>query len=94
MYVRDIEYIVGFIINLLFYCTPIVYSVNMFPEKFRFILYLNPMTHFIDAYRNIFYYKVSPHFSSLLTMLVIGLVVLLFGYAIFKKLEKGFAEEV
>lgn len=94
VYVRDVEYIVGFIINLLFYCTPIVYSVDMFPIKFRYILYLNPMTHFIDAYRNIFYYKVSPHFSSLLTIFFIGLLVLGFGYVIFKKLEKGFAEEV
>ena len=94
VYVRDIEYLLGFIINLLFYLTPIVYRVDMFPEQYRWMLYLNAMTHFVDACRNIFYYQVSPHFSSLGTMLGISLVILTIGYMIYSKLEKGFAEEV
>ena len=94
VYVRDIEYILGFIINLLFYLTPIVYRVDMFPEAYRWLLYLNPMTHFVDAYRNIFYYQVSPHFSSLGTMLGISVIMLIIGYMVYSKLEKGFAEEV
>ena len=66
----------------------------MFPEQYRWMLYLNPMTHFVDAYRNIFYYQVSPHFSSLGTMFGISFIILVIGYMIYSKLEKGFAEEV
>lgn len=94
VYVRDIEYIVQFFINLLFYATPIIYNVEMLPENFRSILNLNPMVHFINAYRDIFYYKTSPSLGSLLVMLTISIVILVLGYNIFKKLEKGFAEEV
>jgi len=94
VYVRDVEYLVGFILNLVFYATPILYNVTMFPERFRWILYLNPMTHFIDAYRNIFYYGVHPGFKSLLSVGLIGLVTIVIGYIVFRKLEKGFAEEV
>ena len=94
VYVRDIEYIVQFIMNLVFYATPIIYNVSMFPERFRWILYLNPMAHLIDAYRSIFYYKTMPNISSLIIISSISFVVLVFGYLIFKKLEKGFAEEV
>ena len=47
VYARDIEYFIAFLINLLFYATPILYTVDMFPEKIRWILYLNPMSHLI-----------------------------------------------
>ena len=94
VYVKDVEYLVQFIINLVFYATPIIYNVSMFPNKFRWILYLNPMAHLIDAYRAIFYYKTMPNLNSLGSMAIVSFIVLVVGYAIFKKLEKGFAEEV
>ena len=94
VYVRDIEYLVQFIMNLVFYGTPILYNVSMFPEKFRVILYLNPLAHIIDAYRAIFYYKQMPNIQSLGIVGVVSLVVLILGFMAFKKLEKGFAEEV
>lgn len=94
VYIRDIEYFVAFLINLLFYATPILYTVDMFPEKIRWVLYLNPMSHLIDAYRSIFYYQTMPNLPSLLYIALLALLFLGFGYMIFKKLEKGFAEEV
>ena len=94
VYVRDIEYLVQFIMNLVFYGTPILYNVTMFPERFRWILYLNPLAHLIDAYRAIFYYKQTPDLYSLGIVGIVSFVVLVLGFLIFKKLEKGFAEEV
>lgn len=94
VYVRDIEYLVQFIMNLVFYGTPILYNVSMFPEKFRWILYLNPLAHIIDAYRAIFYYKQMPDVQSLGIVGAVSFVVLILGFMAFKKLEKGFAEEV
>ncbi len=94
VYVRDIEYLVAFLINLLFYATPILYTADLFPEAIRFVLYLNPMAHFMDMYRSIFYYQTLPNFGSLGYLAFLSLVVLVVGYFIFRKLEKGFAEEV
>lgn len=94
VYVRDIEYIVQFIMNLLFYATPIVYDITMIPEKFRWVFNLNPMAHLLAAYRAIFYSKTMPDLKSLGIIGIISFVVLIVGYKIFKKLEKGFAEEV
>lgn len=94
VYVRDIEYLVGFILQLIFYATPILYNATMFPEKYRWILYLNPMTHIIDAYRSIFYYGLMPELKSLIFIGILSLCVFIVGYQIFRKLEKGFAEEV
>ena len=94
VYVRDIEYLVAFLLNLLFYATPILYTASMFPGKVRWILYLNPMSTIVDAYRSIFYYKVMPNLTSLALVGILSFIILIIGYIIFRKLEKGFAEEV
>ncbi len=94
IYIRDAEYIINFFITMLFYATPVLYSTTLFPEKYRWILYLNPMTTIINSYRDIFYYKQLPNFLNLLLVFVGSILLLLLGVVVFKKLEKGFAEEV
>jgi ABC-2 type transport system permease protein len=58
------------------------------------IFRLNPMAHFINAYRDIFYVHQIPQVLNLLGIIVLGLLVLALCYLVFKKLEKRFAEEV
>jgi len=94
IYIKDMEYIVQFLINMLFYGTPILYNVTLFPENLRWILNLNPIAHIINAYRDIFMYHQLSSFSSWLYMIIVSLFVLVVGLAIFKKLQKGFAEEL
>lgn len=94
IFIKDTEYIVQFIINMLFYATPILYPASLFPEKIRWVLYLNPLTGIIDAYRDIFMYHQIPNIASLLYLIVIALLFFFIGLAIFRKLEKGFAEEL
>lgn len=94
IYVRDVEYIVNFILNMLFYGTPIIYSLSMFPEKLKWLLNLNPLTHIIEAYRSILYYLRWPDFAELTAVGLFSFLVMVIGYLVFRKLEKGFAEEV
>ena len=94
IYIKDVEYIVQFIINMLFYGTPILYSVELFPEKLRWLLYANPLTEMIEFYRDIFMYHQLPGMKSILYLVGITLIILFVGLAIFRKLERGFAEEV
>lgn len=94
VYVRDAEYIINFLISMIFYATPVLYSTTLFPEKVRWILKLNPMTTIIDCYRDVLFYKSMPHIKSLIVVLLCSIILFLVGIKIFKKLEKGFAEEV
>ncbi len=94
VYVKDVEYMVVFIINMLFYATPILYSTQMFSGWFLWVFKLNPFAHLINAYRDIFYVHQVPQISNLIILLAIGIVALIICYKIFKKLEKRFAEEV
>ena len=80
--------------QLLFYATPIVYSINDVPPAFQWILKLNPMSYLIEGYRAIFYDKVAPNFAHLGISLGLAVAVCFIGYQIFRKLEKGFAEQL
>ena len=78
---------------MLFYATPILYSIDMF-GKWKWLLQLNPLTTIFGAYRDIFYYKTAPDFLALGIVFLVSCVILVIGTLVFKKLEKGFAEEV
>ena len=94
IYIKDIEYIVQFVINMMFYGTPILYSAELFPQKIRWVLYINPLTELIDAYRDIFMYYKLPELLPMAYLFGVTIVLFFIGLAIFRKLEKGFAEEV
>ena len=94
VYVKDVEYMVIFLLNLFFYATPILYSTDLFSGWFSWIFKLNPLAHIINAYRDVFYVHQVPQILNLLILLVGGLIVLIIFYLVFKRLEKRFAEEI
>lgn len=92
VYFRDLQYILGILIMALQYMTPVMYGADMVPAWAMPIFKLNPLTPVIGMYRDILYYKAVPELSSLLWAFGIGIVFILFGNFLFKKLQKGFAE--
>ena len=94
IYMRDIEHIVNFLISMLFYVTPILYTPETFPEKLSWVLKINPLSYIMVAYRNIFFYQKNPSIKGLGVVFAISLALFFIGYFIFEKLQKGFAEEV
>ena len=94
VYLRDLEHIIGVIIQALFYGTPIVYSLSTIPERFMWVFQLNPMAHIVQGYRDILYYQTMPNLSGLFIIFGISIFLVFVGYQIFNKLQKGFAEEL
>lgn len=94
VYFRDLEYILGILTMAWMYFTPVVYSMEMVPDWIKPYFNLNPMTPVINAYRDILYYKQVPHLSTLMQGLVLGIIVLIVGSISFRKLQRGFAEEL
>lgn len=94
-YLQDLEYIVNFITQLLFYGTPIVYELSQFSGQslLSFLIRLNPMTTIMNSYRDVFLYHQLPDFGALAIVGLVTLVIVMIGYLVFTKLEKGFAEQ-
>lgn len=102
VYFRDLEYILGIITMAWMYVTPVMYPSSTVLDQlsqtkyaqYANLWYLNPMTSIIDAYRDILFYKQVPQMSTLLLALGLGLFFVIVGYAVFRKLQRGFAEEL
>lgn len=99
VYFRDLQYILSIIAMAWQFLTPVMYSQKMVEEQLaphpllQRIWNLNPATPMINAYRDILYYKRVPELDTLVSALTLGIVILLLGYAIFRQLQKRFAEQ-
>lgn len=94
IYIKDTEYIVAFFLNMLFYATPILYPATLFPKRLGWIMNLNPMAGIINMYRDVFIYHQIPAFQTIWYVAGISALVFILGLIAFRKLEKGFAEEL
>ena len=92
---RDIKDILGNVMTLWFFATPIIYSWKNPPPQIRRFLNANPVTHLAVSYQEILYYD-GPfgHWKWLLALGMGSVVLFLFGYFLFDRLRDSFAEEV
>jgi ABC-type polysaccharide/polyol phosphate export permease len=79
---------------LWFFLTPIFYSINDVPQRYRFVWDLNPNARLISSYRYALLDNVSPPIGSVVALAILSFACLGVGYFIFKKLEPSFAEHV
>ena len=94
VYFRDLEHILTIIAMAWMYITPVVYDIEICPTEYRWIMHINPMTSVIIAFRDILYYGRVPEMMTLLEAVVLGVVFLLIGCLVFRKLKRRFAEEL
>lgn len=94
LFYRDVQYLFNLILTLWFYVTPVIYATEFFPADYRWIFRVNPLSVFINAYRQILLSGSFPNWGSLTIASVMSLVIYLLAYRFFKKLEGSFADIV
>lgn len=94
LFYRDVQYLLNLVVLLWMYLTPVIYPVEMVPDQYRFILSLNPMAVFINAYRQVILGGSQPNLYSLGIGAVFALCIFLLGFSLFKKLEGVFSDVV
>lgn len=67
---RDTVQIVGFLLSIGIYMSPILFPVTMFPLKWRWVLWLNPMTPIASAYQTILLQGLWPEIDVAVVVLV------------------------
>lgn len=92
VFFRDITQIVGMILNLLFFLTPIVYPSNVIPEKVRWLFNINPFYFIVEIYRNILVRGKMPDAISIIYPSIFAVVIFLAGYYIFNKTKASFKD--
>lgn len=91
---RDIRFVIPLILQIWLYLTPVIYSTSQVPEKYRFLLTLNPLVPLIEGFRNTTVLGQIPNFGEVLFSLGISGLVFYLGYWFFKSREKIFADVI
>jgi lipopolysaccharide transport system permease protein len=81
---RDLKFISQYGIQIVFYVTPIVYSVNSIPEKYQYFFYLNPLTFYIDFFRSLFFSSGELNMNYFYSSFIMTIVVFTICLKIYK----------
>jgi ABC-type polysaccharide/polyol phosphate export permease len=95
---RDVNYLVGIGLQLLFYATPIVYRLELIhnpsADALKRVINLNPMTHFVESIRRATYLQQTPSLYNWIGMVVPAALVLGLGWWLFSRKAPHFIEEI
>lgn len=91
---RDVQYIVPFLTQLWLYLTPVIYPVSLIPQKWHWVLALNPMAGVVDGFRWSVLGKGVPDFSVYGISLAVALFFAVAGLAYFRRFEQTFADVI
>ena len=98
VYFRDLQYLVGVFLQMLFFLSPVFYRLGSLPEGYRRILRFNPMVWFMELNRNVLFHRLMPEYSRLpaageyLMCFLLGGAAFLLGWFWFNRTKRGFAD--
>ena len=88
---RDVKYALGFVVQLLLYLAPVVYSTTAVPEQWQFVYSLNPMVGVIEGIRAMFLSRPMP-WEWIWPGAMVAIIFFVFGLFYFRRMEKVFAD--
>ena len=94
VYFNDTIQVIPLATTILFYLSPVFYNLDLVPEAFRPIYILNPMANMLNMFHDALYLGKMPHFSTFLVMTGVAVLCGLFGYMLFNRKKREFAEIV
>src|SRR4051794_1849662 len=90
VYYRDVAHILQVVLQVWFYITPILYSIDFFPAQYRWIFKLNPLIFVMNGFRLSVYYGLLPTAQSILASFVCAFLALFIGFAVFRRYQDQF----
>ncbi len=91
---RDLSFLVTFGVQLMMYATPVIYPLSAVPERYKWIVAINPMTGIFEAMRYGLLGRGTFNVTILSYSAVITIVLLITGVLVFNKVEKNFVDTV
>jgi ABC-type polysaccharide/polyol phosphate export permease len=92
VYLRDTAQVLAVILIFWFWVTPIFISEQQIPQRFRFLLHLNPLASVVQAYRDrLLSYRV-PNLHDLAIITAYAVTAFVVGGLFFRHLKRGFAD--
>jgi lipopolysaccharide transport system permease protein len=93
VYYRDFSYALPFLLQVWMYASPVAYASSLVPERWQFVYGLNPLVGVIDGFRWAFLGGAPPT-VAVAESIVVGSLMLVVGTAVFKRVERSFADVI
>jgi len=90
---RDVKHAMTFVLRMLMYSAPIVYSASSIPEKYRIIYSLNPIVSVIEGYRACFLGTPIP-WQFILPGMTVAVILFIGGAMYFQRMERFFVDVI
>tara|TARA_R110002073_G_scaffold139640_6_gene289955 strand:- start:24313 stop:25170 length:858 start_codon:yes stop_codon:yes gene_type:complete len=91
---RDIKHTVPFLIQTLLYLTPVIYPVEIVPQRWQWLLHLNPMFSVVQGFRWSLLGTEPPNWTWFSISMLLTTFLLLTGLVFFRRTESTFADIV
>ena len=92
VFFRDIPQILGTFFFVWFWLTPIVYTLNLIPENYQWLEYLNPAYYMLEIFRAALFYGEPPKITLVLPFFLFSIILFFVSYLFFQKTKRGFGE--
>ena len=89
---RDVQYAMSFLVRILLYSVPVVYSIGIIPDEYLYLYALNPMVGVIEGMRSSLLDTRPMPWDLIAIGSVVSLVLFVFGAFYFRRMEKTFAD--
>jgi lipopolysaccharide transport system permease protein len=90
---RDVNHLLPFMMQIWMFVTPVIYPVSIVPERWRWLLALNPMTGLIEGFRSAFL-GLPFDLASLAVSGAVSAAAFVVGVAYFERVERRFADVI
>jgi lipopolysaccharide transport system permease protein len=88
VFIRDLKQLVGIVLQLWFWFTPIVYVRDILPGTVKSLIRFNPAYVIVESYQRIFVFNEEPAYRALIIMTVVTHLIIFASYAAFRALER------
>jgi ABC-type polysaccharide/polyol phosphate export permease len=85
VFFRDMAHILQIVLQAWFYFSPVIYSLDFVPARYRPLFRLNPLAYPLNGFRLAIYYGQLPTWQSTAMSLACGLCALIIGYKLFQR---------
>jgi len=94
LFFKDLGQLINIFLQIGIWATPIMWSYNIIPEKYQWIVKLNPMLYIVEGYRDSFINNIWFWEKQIQTIYfwLISLSLFFMGAIIFKRLKPHFAD--
>ncbi|MFH1021259.1 MAG: ABC transporter permease [Pseudomonadota bacterium] len=92
VFLRDVVQVIGIIITIFMFLTPIFYPASAIPERYQAVLHCNPLTFIVEQTRGLLIFGKGLAWGPLFFLTGLAFLVAWLGFAWFQKTRKGFAD--